>query len=771
MSAHGRSLPDSGTLQSLAVPEDRVEGRAKVTGGARYAADHQMPGMLVARFLGSPYAHAVVRSVDAGRARSMPGVHAVLTGEDVRGIRYGRRLLDRPLLAWDRVRFVGDRLAAVAAETAEQAEAAIAEIDVELEELTAVLDTASALEPGAPILHESAADYAYLGGERPPVAHPNIQGGLQVRRGTDDIEAVFAGAAHVFEHRYRTPRQHHGYIEPHATLVWIGADDVVHVITTNKTPFSLRDQIAAAFDLPTDRIDIDASFIGGDFGGKGYSIDEFACVALARASGRPIKAVTRYADELGAMNVRHAAEMRLRTAVDPDGRLLAHEADIRLDGGAYAAAKPLPHLSLSGSTATFVPYAVPDVRIDSTTVYTNSAPGGHMRTPGEMQALFAGESHIDTIARALGQDPLEFRLRNAAAPGEVGATGARFRETRTREVLETIEREMDWHRPLPPGRGRGVAIGARHVGGGKLPLRLRVHRDGRLEILTGLPDQGSGGYTVMRRVLAASASVAEARIVVTRLSTTGTPRDPGVGGSRITHLASRAAEDLGQQLRAWLDERLPRALPGVPASATLRDDRYVDADTGVELAGVDAVIGRLVDGDPVELSTAYDGTGGHDEDDAGDYDFAACAVEVTVDRQTGAVTVDDALLVVDVGTIINPVAHRGQLAGGFAFGFGAALMEELVSEDGVVLTLSLADMKLPTAGDMPPLRIVELPTAIGPGAYGAKAAGELTNAPVAPAIANAIADAVGVRMTELPITAERVLTALTAQAAAEGEGR
>jgi len=309
------------------------------------------------------------------------------------------------------------------------------------------------------------------------------------------------------------------------------------------------------------------------------------------------------------------------------------------------------------------------------------------------------------------------------------------------------------------------------VGGGKLPLRLRVHHDGRLEILTGLPDQGGGGYTVMRRVLAASASVAEARIVVTRLTTTETPRDPGVGGSRITHLASRAAEDLGHQLRAWLDERLPRVLHDAPASATLRDDRYVDADTGAELVGLDAVIGRLVEDEPLELSTAYDGTGGHDEDEAGDYDFAACAVEVTVDRETGAVTVDDALLVVDVGTIINPVAHRGQLAGGFAFGYGAALMEELVSEDGVVLTLSLADMKLPTAGDMPPLRIIELPTTIGPGAFGAKGAGELTNAPVAPAIANAIADAVGIRMTELPITAERVLAALTAQDAAEGELR
>lgn len=769
MSDHGGARPDPRTLESLARPEDRVEGRQKVTGSARYAADHQMPGMLVAAFLGSPYPHALVRSVDATRARSMPGVHAVLTGEDVRGIRYGRRLLDRPLLAWDRVRFVGDRLAAVAAETPEQAQAALGEIEFDLDELPSVLDTAIALEPGAPILHEDAAAYVYLGGERLPVAHPNVQGELDVRRGSDDIEAVFAGAAQVFEHRYRTPRQHHGYLEPHATLVWIDDADVVHVITTNKAPFNLRDQLVAAFGIPSEKIDIDASFIGGDFGGKGYSIDEFACYALANATGRPVKAVTRYADELGAMNVRHAAQMRLRTAVDADGRLLAHEAEIRLDGGAYAAAKPLPHLSLSGATATLVPYVVPDVRIATTTVYTNTTPGGHMRTPGEVQALFAGESHIDAIARALGQDPIAFRLLNAVGPGQTGATGVQFREARAREVLEAVRREMRWERPLPPGRGRGMAIGARHVGGGSLPLRLRVHHDGRLEILTGLPDQGSGSWTVMRRVLAACASIDEARVDVTHFSTMDTPREPGVGGSRVTHLASRAAEDLGHQLRAWIDERLPRALPGAPASAILRDDRYVDAETGVVLGAFDAIVGRLVGDEPVVLSTVFDASAGHAADAAGDYGFAACAVEVTVDRETGAVTVDDALLVVDVGTIINPVAHRGQLAGAFAFGFGAALMEELVVEDGVVLTLSLADMKLPSAGDVPPLRIVEVPTAVGPGAFGAKAVGELTNAPVAPAIANAIADAVGIRLNELPITAERVLAALAAQDATEGE--
>lgn len=758
-----RSLPDAGTLRAFASPEERIEGLGKVTGATRYAADHQRPGTLHAAFLVSPHPHALVRSVDATVARSMPGVHAVLTGADVRGVRYGRRLLDRPLLAWDRVRFVGDRLAAVAAESVEQAEAAVARIDVVLEELPALLDADLARDADAPVLHEGAAEYTYLGGVRPPTNHPNVQGGLQVRRGADDIDAVFASAARVIEQRFDTPRQHHGYLEPHATLVWIDDDGIVRVVSTNKAPFNLRDQFVAAFGLLPEQVDIQSGAIGGDFGGKGYAIDEFACFALARATGRPVRAVMSYATEIGAMNTRHAAVMRLRSALDDAGRMVAHTADILLDGGAYAAAKPLPHLSLSGSTATIVPYRVPNVHIASTTVYTNGIPGGHMRAPGEVQALFAGESHVDSIARTLGEDPLDFRLRHVVEQGEVSGTGILFREARGREVLETVRREMDWDRPRGPDRGLGVALGARHVGAGKLPLRLRVRRDGAVEILTGLPDQGSGSYTVMRRVLATAASIDPERVRVIHQGTLDSPRDPGVGGARVTHLASRASEALGTSLREWLDERLPKVVPDAGPTFVLRDDRLVDDATGRDILGFGDLVGRLVGDEPLELTATYDGTEGHGPDDPIDYDFAACAVDVSVDRETGQVCVTDALLVVDRGTVINPIAHRGQLVGGFAFGYGAARMEGLAVEDGVVLTLSLADMKIPTAADMPPLRIVELPTTIGPGAYGAKAAGELTNAPIAPAIANAIADAVGVRITELPITAERVLAALQGQ--------
>lgn len=753
----------------LAASEIAVGAHEKVTGVARYGADVTMPGMLWARTLGSPSAHARIVRIDAERARRMPGVHAVLTGEDARGLRFGRRLQDRPILAWDRVRFVGDRIAVVAAETEAMAEAALAEIELELEELPPVFDVDAALAPDAPVLHPeaAAAEYRYLGGTRPAPPHPNIQGRLFAGQGAGldeaELEAVFAAAPRVFEDTFETPRQAPGYLESPSTLVWLDDSGVAHVRTSNKGPYSLRDQMAAALDLPAERIDVEGGFIGGDFGGKGYTIDEYTCLLLARATGRPVKAVTTQAEMFGATSLRHAARIRLRTAVDADGRLLAHRADILFDGGAYAGAKPLPHLALAGGLHTLAAYRIPHVRIDTRTVYTNTVPSGHVRAPGEVQALFAGESHLDGIARALGIDPLAFRLRNAVRQGEVGASGDRFREARAVEVLETVARELDWSTPRRPGRGRGVALGVRHVGGGVQPLRLRLSADGRIEVRTGLADQGAGGHTVIRRVLAGVLDVAEERIAIVRTPTSGSESDRGVGGSRVTHLAGRAAEQLGRDLLAWLDERLPAALPDVPTGAVLRQDRLVDPATGTTLLTFDELVARLIPaGEPLDLATRYS-DGAHGDDEPGDYGFAATAVEVEVDRETGQIRLTDALVVADVGTVVNPVAHRGQIEGAFAMGVGAALMEELAVDGGAVTSLSLADVRLPTSVDVPTLRVVLLPTEVGPGPFGAKMAGELNNTSVAPAIANAVADAVGARVRVLPLSAERILAAIPTQ--------
>jgi CO/xanthine dehydrogenase Mo-binding subunit len=743
-------------MQALEEPEYRIEGPLKVTGRARYAADVRQPkGMLHLVYLRSPYPHALIRSVDTSQALAAPGVHAVLTGADLPAhARFGRRLQDWPVLARERVRFIGDRVAAVAADTREAAEAAAALIWVDYEELPTVVTPEDALEDNATVLHPDADEYVYLGGKRPPVPHPNVQGQVIVAVGTDaQRAAAFASAYRVFEHTFTTPRQHQGYIEPHACAAWIEPDGRAHVVSTNKTPFTLRAQMSLTVGVPEEQIVVDSAFIGGDFGGKGTSFDEYTCYFLARATGRPVKAEMRYADELGAGNPRHAAVLRLRTAVDAEGHFLAHESYIIFDGGAYAGGKPLDGLVVRGGLATLSPYRVPQVRLELLSVYTNNVPGGHMRAPGEVQALFAGESHVDLIARELGLDPIDLRLRNAVRSGEATAPGERVRESRVAEVLAAARREIGWDAPLPAGRGRGVAVDIRHVGGGRTSMRFRlVPEVAEIEVLTGMVDQGAGAHTLIRRVAAAALSVAPERITVRYGDTDAALPDPGAGGSRVTHVIGRAALDGGERMRAVLQELAAEAYGWPAGQVRLEGDRFsVDGES----ASFDEVAARLGGGAPVEVRGEYaEAPHGHDE--GGDFNASVYAVEVSVDAETGAVEVCDAVQVVDVGAVINPLAHQGQLNGGFAFGVGAALIEELPVDEGKVAALSLGEYKLPTQMDMPPLRTVLLHTEIGPGPFGAKAVGEVTNSGVAPAIANAVHDAVGARVFDLPITAERV---------------
>ncbi len=746
----------------FASPEYRVEGRLKVTGQARYAADVHLPGMLWVKFLTSPRPHARIVSVDTAAARAIPGVHAVLTGADVAPARFGRQLMDWPVLAWDRVRFIGDRVAGVAAETREIAEEAVRAIGVEYEDLPAVFEPDEALREAAPILHEHANEYTFLSGARRPVPHPNVQGYHLVQKGDPDIEQAFARADRVFEHTFTTPRQHHGYIEPHAAVVWIDTDHVVHVISTNKAPFSLRAQMAAATGLPAGQIVVDSGFIGGDFGGKGLSIDEFACYFLARATGRPVKAVMTYGDELLATNPRHAAVLRLRSGVNREGRFVAHEAELVFNGGAYAAGKPQPSLVMEAGLETLSAYRVPNARLEVKTVYTNTVPGGHMRAPGQVQACFAGESHVDMIARALGMDPLEFRLRNALRPGDTGPANELIREARAVEVLEAIRRETRWGEgALPSHRGRGIALAARHIGGGKTSVTLRLRGDGTIEVLTGLPDQGSGSHTLIRRIAAAVLSVEPDRIVVTRGTTASAPYDPGAGASRVTHIVGQATQAGAALLKEQLEELAAEVLGCPIGQVRLEHDSFVVEDRSRARHAFAEMAPRMTRGAPVEVSGGYEAS--RDASEARDFNFSALMIEVEVDPETGQIQIHDAVLAVDVGTVLNPVAHQGQLEGGFVYGLGGALMEELPVEDGKVTTLNLGEYKLPTSVDVPPLRTVHVPTAVGPGPFGAKMAGELGNLCVAPALANAVADAVGARGMALPLTAERVLRALRAE--------
>jgi CO/xanthine dehydrogenase Mo-binding subunit len=726
--------------------EERVEGREKVTGRARYAMDMPVPGALWASFVGSPYPHARVLRVDASKALAMPGVRGVVTGADAAPARFGRRLQDWPVLAHDRVRFIGERVAVVAADTRELADEAARRVDVEYEELPPVLSIEAALAADAPLLHPDKATYLYLGGgEQPAVSHRNMQGVVVHEHG--DLAAGFASAAHVFEHTFAYGRNHQGYLEPRASIVWIDGD-VLHVVTTNKAPFTLRMQLSKALGIPEAKIVVDAGYIGGDFGGKGLSIEEPALYFLAKKTGRPVRSLLSLSDDFQVTNPRHPGTLRLRTGVDRDGRIVAHEAHVLLDGGAYAAGKPQAGLIPGDAGLVLAGYRVPAARVEVITVYTNNEPAGHVRSPGQPQSAFAADSHIDEIAREMGIDPLEIRLRNAIEPGEIDITGHEWHDHLSREVLTTLGREMKWTGPRPSAPvmasarggpaappssvavGRGIGFCVRHVGRGATNLEVEVGPDGCVYVITGAPDQGGGAHTMLQRVVASELGLPVSRVGARRGTTAETLHDPGVGGSRFTPVAGGAAIDGARKLKAELDKLAP----------DLGEALRIASRKGLKVAGT------------------------FDQKESR-YSVCAYGITVAVDKETGQIRVLDAVLVADVGTVINPVAHRGQLEGAFAFGLGQTIMEDLRIEDGRVITANLDSYKMPTMPDVPPLRIVLLTEDYGPGPFGAKSVGELANAAVGPAIANAVRDAIGVRVWSAPITSEKVFEALAASRA------
>jgi CO/xanthine dehydrogenase Mo-binding subunit len=730
------------TIEAPVLPESlrfttteyRIDGEAKVSGEARYSADFAMEGMLWAAFATSPFAHARIVSIDTSAAREIPGVHAVLTGKDIGERFFGRRVCDWPVLAYDRVRFVGEYVAAVAAETPEIAQQAAAAIEVEYEELPTLFDTEEALRDDALILHEHPEKYPYLGPgpKRAPVPHPNLQGYEIHEHG--DLDAAFAQAAHVFEHTFTTPRIYATHIEPRATLVWVDDSDTLHVVSTNKSPFALRQQLSVATGVPQEKIVVESSWIGGDFGAKGLSIDEFPCAFLATATKRPIKYVRSYNDDMRTASIRHASKITIKGGYGRDGRIVALDMRVLFDGGAYCAGKVIPNI-IPGPPPK-VPYRCVNARLQRLAVYTNTIPAGFVRAPGDIQFMFALESHIDIVARELGIDPLEFRMRNAVDEGDRDAVEWNpIVQPAARKVLETFRDVVKWGTPPPAGRSRGMSFTARHIGTGKASLLFRPRRDGTLDVYTGATEQGMGILTMIHRVVCEELGLEPQRVRVARGATDAVPFDPGVGAARETHIVGRAALEGAQELR-----------------------RRLEAVAGVGFSWNEAMA-RLCDGESPDIIATYDGEHRHGEPEW--TDFVAYGIELSVDRETGSFTIHDVTLVLDAGTIINPIAFRGQIDGGYVMGYGDAVMEEMVVEDGRIMNLSLAEYKIPTIADVPPLRLVMVRETTGPGPFGARMAGEINTAGVAPAIANAIAEASGVRLMEMPLTAERLFAALS----------
>jgi CO/xanthine dehydrogenase Mo-binding subunit len=732
----------------------RAEGPDKVTGAAVYPADINLPGTLVGKCLRSPLPHARIVSIDASEARALPGVHAVLTGFDIPETLVGRFLRDIPVLARDVVRFAGQKVAAVAADSIEIAEEAISLIEVEYKELPAVYDPIEAMGADAPTLHPNF--MTYEGRVEGPQEHPNVTAHAVWQNG--NIEQGFADADYVFEHTFRTQRQHQGYIEPHACVVRVGDDGRIEVWVNSKMPFQVRKQVADGIDQPQDMIRINPTVIGGDFGGKGGFMDTHVAYWLARETGRPIRMVMTYTEELMAGNPRHPAVITFKTGVKRDGTITARHARLVFDSGAYAAFKPARGVSYGPRC--LGPYKMDHARIDSYMVYTNQVPCGSMRSPGDPQSIFASEAQLDLMARELGLDPYDFRMHNLVRDGDVSPLGKRWQNIMATRTLEAAARASEYHQAKPEiaGKkvGRGMAIWERHIGAGTSVAKVVVDTDGSVTLYTALRDTGSGFYTLLRQIVGQELGVPYTAIAMKTWNTDETAFDTGVGGSRVTNVggnatygATRAVRD---QLVALAAERY-----GWDADAITFQDQQVMAPgaTPVSLA---ALVGQS--GAPVEAEYTYNA-----ESDDSLTVFTAQVAEVEVDEETGEVTLKRFTTAHDVGTILNPISHQGQIEGGVMQGVGQAMMEEVQYDEGQVTNLSLGEYKLPTMRDLPELRTVHVQSEGGPSPYGGKAIGEQPISAVAPAIVNAVLDATGLSLKELPITSEKVFNALQEQQA------
>ena len=742
-----------------AIPQG--EGPAKVTGACEYVADIALPGMLHGKVLRSPHAHARILRIDTSRAKSLPGVRAVITGADLPAILIGLHTRDVPVLATDRVRFIGQKVAAVAADHPETAEQALMLIDVEYDELPGVFDPLEAMTAGAPVLHENAASYQ---GALPGIAGvPNVASRVELTHG--DVEQGFSECDRVFEHTFRVAGTHQGYIEPHACVVAAEADGSAEIWASNKAIYSLRSMLSSAVDVPAERLRVHTAHIGGDFGGKQSLMDVPLAYYMSKAAGLPVKMVMSYTDELTAGNIRHPAVIVLRTGVRSDGRLWAQDARLVYDSGAYAGFKPSGHVG--GANSVGGCYRIPNVRAESLMVYTNNVPGGYMRTPGTPQMMFAVESQVDIIARELGLDPLEFRRLNALREGDTVPAGGRLERVRCLEVLNAAASAAGWDQPKrTPTTGRGVALFHRKPGGQRAGttghLRLVMEDSSTLSVITALPDQGTGIYTVVRQVIAEVLGLQPSAVEVQTADTGEIPQETGIGGSKSTHIHGQAALQAAEQMRERLLEAAAGLLDVYPEDVELlqggfRRRSQSPGGGAVQLSFAEAASEALRrSGGRIEFLETYTPPEGL----APVTSFCAQIVEVEVDPETGAVQVQRIVSAHDVGTIINPMFHQGQIDGGVVQALGYALTEEIHIEDGQVLNPNLGEYKMPTSKDIPELITVLLEEPAGPGPFDGKAIGEIPNVALAAAVANAVQDAVGVRISSLPITAEKVYMTL-----------
>ena len=739
----------------------RLEGWAKLTGRAEYVHTLRLPGMLHGKIVRSTIAHGRIVRIDTAAARAMPGVTRVLTAADVATVmanpHYGPAFHDQPVLAVEKVRHVGEPVALVLAADVHVAEEAARLVEVEYEELPAVFGEVEARTSTVAIVHDELKpagffpDLKHLQGGR----HTNVALEFTLRRG--DVEAAFAAADRVFEHTFTMQQVLHLPFEPPVSVAEPG-DRSVTIHTATQTPSFVRAEIARLLGWPENRVRVKVGHVGGSFGAKVYIKLEALVTAAALIVHRPVK-ISLTMEEQFYTVTKHAATMRIKSGVTRDGRLTARACEVWWNGGAFAEIGPRV-TQKSGFTAAG-PYDIDNVWINSYQIYTNLPPAGALRGFGVSQLVWAYESHTDMIARDLGVDPLEFRRKNLLHEGRPQATGTLMRDAALSPVLERLAELMNWGQPFDRGsgtirRGRGLAIGLKaSIAPTTSVAMVTLHAGGSCTVACGTVDMGQGSDTAMTMIAAEVLGLPLGSIKVVHPDTDVTPYDMATLGSRSTyHMGNavrRAAEDARDKVVAMARE------VGLPDDSRIEDvfkKRY-----GMK-AGTIVGTGQFV---PSYAPT--DHHTGQSPDVTPNWMIGATGAEIEVDTETGQIHVTRLVNVVDAGTPLNPRAVETQIFGGALMQLGFTLFEEMQFDGGQVTNASLADYKIPGMLDVPATVVNEAVDARESGGpFGAKGVGESGTFSVSPAVANALDDAVGVRLTSLPLTAEAVYRALRAQA-------
>jgi CO/xanthine dehydrogenase Mo-binding subunit len=742
------------TYRTVGKALPRIEGEGKVTGQTKYAADLPFENLLWAKVLRASAPHARIVNIDTSKAKELKGVRAVLTGADVKDIYVGTRVKDQPVLAYDKVRMGGDAVAAVAADTEEIAEEAIGLIDVEYEELPYVEDPIEALKPSAPLIHDDRGKYKNAPKLPEGVSPHNLQSYVLWKNG--DIEAGFQKAARVFEHTFRTPLSHHGYIEPCACTVQVHDDGRVEVWASNKGPWGLREQMAEDFGLEKGKIKVHIVNVGGDFGAKASLIDVPVAYYLSKATKRPVKLVFDYTDELLAGGHRHPAVLALRTGVDQDGHFTAIKATIHFSGGAYGSQKANPQVTVLGGRRLASMYRVPAISCETYCSYTNQVPCTQTRTPGSPQVVFAFESQVDIIAKEMGIDALELRRRNILQDGDANPMGEKWSDILMGEVLERAVKTAGWKKNgAKKNRGWGMALYDRGTPEGKASSALTLEADGKVNILTGVPDVGPGYYTVSQQMVCETLGLPPEKVGVDFKDTDSLPFDPGTGGSKQTNTSGHAVNQSAHEVREKLVALAARELGCQPDEIRQEGGKLIAPNKKSTTTQNMIELAVKENGGPVFHLTNF-----VPKDMPKVTGFAAQVAEIEVDPTTGSVKVLSLTTAHDTGTVLNHLTLTGQIEGGIITGLGFALMEENPMIDGKIATLTMGESKLPCIADVPPLKTVLVESPTGPTPFGGKAIAENPNVPTAAAIANAVADACGARIFDLPLSPEKVFWAL-----------